>query len=272
MRPIHALILGIVEGLTEYLPVSSTGHLIVVSRALQLKGDAADSFDIVVQAGAILAVLVHYRSLLAKRAAGLFSRDPHSIRLLVNLAIAFTPAAVVGLLFRHAIKEHLFKPKFVAAAFVIGGIVMIVVERFLKTKDIQTTTKLEDVTRAQALRVGLGQCFSLIPGMSRSMCTIVAGQLSGISTGTAAELSFLVGLPTLGAATMYEGYKARHALMESIGVMNLGIGLVTSFLVAWLVIAAFIRYLSRRGLSPFGWYRIAASVVVWLVLVEWFPA
>jgi undecaprenyl-diphosphatase len=271
MRPIQALILGIVEGLTEYLPVSSTGHLIVASRAMQLKGDAADSFDIVVQAGAILAVLVHYRALLAKRAAGLFSRDANSVRLFSNLAIAFAPAAIVGLLFRHAIKEHLFKPKVVAAMFIVGGIVMIFVERFLKLKDIQHTTKLEDVTPAQALRVGIGQCFSLLPGMSRSMCTIVAGQLSGISTATAAELSFLVGLPTLGAATMYEGYKARHALMESIGLLNLGLGLVTSFLVAWLVIAAFIRYLAQRGLTPFGYYRIAASVVVWLVLVEWFP-
>jgi undecaprenyl-diphosphatase len=268
MNPLQALVLGIVEGLTEYLPVSSTGHLIIASRLLNLEGDGADSFDIVVQAGAILAVLVHYRALLYKRVRGLATNDANAIRLFLGLFVAFLPAACVGLLFRHAIKEHLFKPIVVAIAFAFGGVLMIVMERVLRAKNMQHTTKLEDVTIGQAFRIGIGQCFSLIPGASRSMCTIMAGQISGLSTATAAEFSFLLGLPTLGAATVFEGYKARAVLMQSVGALNLAIGLVVSFFVAWAVIAVFIRYLSKNGLELFGVYRILASVVVWWVLIR----
>lgn len=267
MRLIQALVLGIIEGLTEYLPVSSTGHLIVATHALEVESKAADSFDIVIQAGAILAVLVQYRSLLAKRAFGLLSREKASLGLFMNLAIAFMPAAITGLLFRHAIKDYLFSPRTVAIAFVVGGIFMIVASRVQANTEPRTVT-LEDMTLGQAAKVGFGQCFALIPGMSRSMCTILAGRFAGLSMPVAAEFSFLVGLPTLGAATVYEGWKARHVLMDQIGGLNLAVGLVTSFLVAWAVIAVFIRYLSRRGLEPFGYYRIAAAIVVWLVLVR----
>jgi len=267
MTLIQALVLGIVEGLTEYLPVSSTGHLIVATHALKVDSDAADSFDIVIQAGAILAVLVQYRALLAKRAMGLLSREKASLGLFMNLAVAFLPAALVGLFFRKAIKAYLFSPKTVAIAFVLGGIFMIVASRVQQPSE-KDTSKLEDMTLGQAAAVGLGQCFALIPGMSRSMSTILAGRFAGLAMPIAAEFSFLVGLPTLGAATVYEGWKARHVLMDQIGVVNLAVGLVVSFLVAWAVIAMFIRYLSRRGLEPFGYYRIAAAVVVWLVLVR----
>ncbi len=267
MRLIQALVLGIIEGLTEYLPVSSTGHLIVATHALKVDSEAADSFDIVIQAGAILAVLVQYRSLLATRALGLFSREKASLQLFSQLLVAFMPAAVTGLLFRKAIKEHFFSPKTVAIAFVVGGVFMIVASRVQSNDTPATTTKLEDMTISQAAKVGLGQCFALIPGMSRSMCTILAGRFAGLSMPIAAEFSFLVGLPTLGAATVYEGWKARHVLMDQIGAQNLAVGLVTSFVVAWGVIAIFIRYLSRRGLEPFGYYRIAAAVVVWVVMV-----
>ncbi len=271
MRLIQALVLGIIEGLTEYLPVSSTGHLIVATHALKVDSAAADSFDIVIQAGAILAVLVQYRSLLGTRALGLFSREKASIQLFSQLLVAFMPAAITGLLFHKAIKEHFFSPKTVAIAFVIGGVFMIVASR-MQPRDggphaPNQITKLEDMTMGQAAKVGLGQCFALIPGMSRSMCTILAGRFAGLSMPIAAEFSFLVGLPTLGAATVYEGWKARHVLMDQIGAQNLAVGLVTSFLVAWAVIAVFIRYLSRRGLEPFGYYRIAAGVVVWVVMV-----
>jgi undecaprenyl-diphosphatase len=269
MRLIQALVLGIVEGLTEYLPVSSTGHLIVATHALKVDSDAADSFDIVIQAGAILAVLVQYRSLLFTRTVGLFAREKASLQLFTNLLVAFLPAAVAGLLFRKTIKHYLFSPKTVAIAFVVGGVAMIVAPHILKgiKGTAPRTEKLEDMTVGQAAKVGFGQCFALIPGMSRSMSTILAGQFAGLSTPIAAEFSFLIGLPTLGAATVYEGWKARHVLMEQIGVLNLGVGLVTSFLVAWVVIAAFIRYLSQRGLAPFGYYRIVAAAVVWVVLV-----
>ncbi len=267
MRLFQALVLGIVEGLTEYLPVSSTGHLIVATHALKVDSDAADSFDIVIQLGAILAVVVQYRALLYTRTVGLFSRETASVRLFSQLLVAFMPAAVTGLLFRKAIKAHLFSPKTVAIAFVVGGIFMIVASRAQKADAPGQTTKLEDMTVGQAASVGFGQCFALIPGMSRSMCTILAGRFAGLSMPIAAEFSFLIGLPTLGAATVYEGWKARHVLMGQIGALNLAVGLITSFLVAWAVIAIFIRYLSRRGLEPFGYYRILAAAVVWVVLV-----
>jgi undecaprenyl-diphosphatase len=259
-----AVLLGIVEGLTEYLPVSSTGHLVLAGHWLGLSDDdpARKSFEIVIQLGAVLAVVVHYRALLAERLRGLASKDPFSLRLLSALAIAFAPAAIVGLKWGHAIKELLLKPKPVAAALALGGLVMIVVERFLARRSRPVAEGLEHVTPQRALMIGLGQCLSLWPGASRSMCTIVAGQLSGLSTGTAAEFSFLLALPTLGAATLYEGMKARHALVANVGVTSLVIGLLVSFFVAWAVIATFLKYLRTRGLEPFGWYRVVVGAVV----------
>ena len=290
MNPLVAALLGLVEGLTEYLPVSSTGHLILASHVLGQTGDAADSFDIVIQLGAILAVLVHYRRLLADRALGLFRRDKASTQLLVALMLGFAPTAVVGLLLRKKIKALLFGPGPVAAALVVGGIVMIAIELLrARTKQAPAVASheggyrdaatpgastagggligLEHVTPLRALLIGFGQCVSMWPGSSRSMCTIVAGQLTGLSTATAAEFSFLLGLPTLGAATVYEAYKSREVLGE-IGALNMAVGLVVSFVVAWAVIAAFLAYLKRRGLVPFGIYRIVLGIAVFLVLAR----
>ncbi len=263
-----AVLLGIVEGLTEYLPVSSTGHLALAGHVLGLPDDAtSSSFEIVIQLGAILAVVVHYRVLLAERTRGLFKHDPTAIRLLVALAVAFAPAALAGLLLRKTIKEHLFKPVPIAAALIAGGVVMIVLERALARRRRAPEDGLEKVTARRALAIGLGQCVSLWPGSSRSMCTIIAGQLTGLSTATAAEFSFLLALPTLGAATLYEGYKARRLLMAHGGGVNLAVGLVVSFLVAWAVIATFLKYLRTRGLEPFGWYRIAVgAMALWVLL------
>jgi undecaprenyl-diphosphatase len=264
MNPLIALVLGIVEGLTEYLPVSSTGHLILVGNALGAKGDAADAFEIVIQLGAVLAVVVHYRELLGLRLRGLLVRDPAALRLVSGIAIAFLPMAVVGLLFRKAIKANLFGPVPVASALIVGGVLMIAVERIRRAKKIEGVSGLENVTPKRALAIGIGQCFALFPGASRSMSTILAGQFAGLSTATAAEFSFLVAIPTLGAATVYEGYKSRHELASSIGAVNVGIGLVVSFFVAWGVISAFLRYLQRRGLEPFGYYRIVLGIVVFV--------
>jgi len=257
-----AALLGLVEGLTEFLPVSSTGHLILVSHWLGSVDEGAKSFDIVIQLGAILAVVVHYRRLFAIRIAGLFARDPDALRLWGALLVAFVPAALTGLLLGKTIKRLLFGPLPVAAALAVGGIVMIVVERVRKTRKVEGLVGTEHVTLKRAFLIGCGQCFALWPGMSRSMSTIVAGQLSGLSTATAAEFSFLLSVPTLGAATLYEIYKGRHELAHGVGGAQLLVGLLVSFLVAWLVIAAFVRYLGRRGLAPFGYYRIALAVVV----------
>lgn len=268
MDPIVAAILGVVEGLTEYLPVSSTGHLILAGKLLGANDSGADSFEIVIQLGAVLAVVVEYRRLLAERAKGLFAKKPESIALLVALLVAFMPAVVTGVLFRKAIKAHLFGPIPVAIALVVGGIAMIVVERVRAAKGTVGLVGLEHVTPKRALAIGIGQCFAMWPGTSRSMCTIVAGQLAGLSTATAAEFSFLLALPTLGAATLYEGWKARHDLAHDVGIASLAIGLVVSFFVAWAVIAMFIRYLKRRGLEPFGYYRIVLGIVVFWVLAR----
>ena len=262
-----AVLLGIVEGLTEYLPVSSTGHLELAGHILGLPDDAtSSSFEIVIQLGAILAVVVHYRVLLSERIRGLFTRNPRAIRLFEALAIAFAPAALVGLVLRTTIKEHLFKPAPIAAALIIGGVVMIVLERALARRSRTPEEGLERVTPRRALAIGFGQCVSLWPGSSQSMCTILSAQLTGLSTATAAEFSFLLALPTLGAATLYEGYKARRELLAHGGSVNLTVGLVVSFVVAWAVIASFLRYLRTRGLEPFGWYRIAAgAIALWLL-------
>lgn len=267
MNPLYAAILGIVEGITEYLPISSTGHLILVSRLLGLEGAGADAFDVVIQLGAILAVVVQYRKLLWERTTGLVKGERASLALLVALVLGFVPTAVAGLLLRKRIKALLFGAKPVAIALVVGGIVMIVVEALRAKKADKGLEGLEHVTWWRALVIGFGQCLSMWPGSSRSMCTIVTGQLTGLSTATAAEFSFLLGLPTLGAATLYEAYKSRAALAE-VGGLNLAIGLVVSFLVAWAVIAGFIAYLKKRGLAPFGVYRILLGAIVFVVLVR----
>lgn len=272
MNPLMSALLGFVEGVTEFLPVSSTGHLILVGHALGHTGEGTDSFDIVIQLGAILAVLVHYRTLLLERASGLFRRDPASMQLLAALVLGFVPTAITGVLLRKKIKALLFGPGPVAVALVVGGIVMIVVEVVRASRVAKETTAsglvgLEHVTPWRAFLIGLGQCVSMWPGASRSMCTIVAGQLTGLSTATAAEFSFLLGLPTLGAATVYEAYKSRDALGH-VGTLNMLIGLGVSFVVAWAVIAAFIGYLKRRGLVPFGVYRILLGALVFLLLAR----
>lgn len=264
-----AVLLGIVEGLTEYLPVSSTGHLELAGHVLGLPDDAASSsFEIVIQLGAILAVVVHYRALLTNRLRGVFQRDAASLRLAGALAIAFAPAAVTGLLLRKTIKAHLFAPLPIAGALVVGGIGMIVVERIRAKRGVTGEDGLERVDAGRAFAIGLGQCISLWPGSSRSMCTIVAGQLSGLSTATAAEFSFLLALPTLGAATVFEAYKSRDVLMAHGGGVTLVVGLVVSFFVAWAVIASFLKYLQKHGLEPFGWYRIVVGVVTLWVLAH----
>lgn len=264
---LRAILLGLVEGLTEYLPVSSTGHLLLVSRALGESGDRAAAYDIVIQLGAILAVVVEYRALLLERAAGLLRRDPIAVRLALALAAGFVPTAVLGMLARKAIKAHLTGPIPIAAALLVGGVLMIGLERWRRAKGAAGDEGLEHVTPKRGLVIGLGQCVSMWPGSSRSMCTIVAGQLAGLSTATAAEFSFLLGLPTLGAATVYEAYKSRHELLDvDGGGLALAVGLVTSFFVAWGVIRVFIRWLKSHGLEPFGWYRVLLAAVVFALV------
>jgi undecaprenyl-diphosphatase len=263
MSILHAVLLGIIEGLTELLPVSSTGHLILLDRVLGHEGEAAKSLDIVIQLGAVFAIALYFREQLLEHGKGVAARRPESIRLLLALAVAFVPAAVVGLLFHRWIKATLFGPLTVGAALAVGGVVMIAVERW--HKDRPSESGIERVDWKRAAIIGACQCLSLWPGASRSMTTIVGGQLCRLDTKTAAEFSFLLALPTLGAATLYDLYKGGRAILALPGGgAALVVGTAVSFVVTWLVISLFLRYVSRVGLLPFAIYRIAlGAVVLW---------
>ncbi|MBS2032666.1 MAG: undecaprenyl-diphosphate phosphatase [Deltaproteobacteria bacterium] len=261
-----AAILGVVEGLTEYLPVSSTAHIQLAGVLLKVSDmPGFASFDIFIQLGAILAVLVEYRELLWARLLGLRKRDPKAIQLFSALIAGFIPAAIVGVIAKNAIQKYLFGITTICIAFVVGGVVMIAVDAWYKRKADRGIDGIDKVTVKHGFVIGLGQLFSLIPGTSRSMSTIVTGQLCGLSTATSAEFSFLLGLITLGAATVYTGFKDRHELMVA-GGGAMVVGVVVSFFVAWAVIHGFIRYLQKRGLAPFGYYRIALAALVWITL------
>ena len=274
----QAAVLGVVEGLTEYLPVSSTGHLILANHAMWpsrfgdrpdplkdvIKGNPIDAFDIVIQLGAILAVLGLYRRRVGQMAMGIVGRDAGGLRLLACLMLAFLPAAVVGLLLRERIKENLFNPLSVAAALAAGGVLMIVIEHFFwrKRRDAPHVTEVDQTRLWQALVIGLAQCLAMWPGTSRSMITILAALVVGFDMVAAAEFSFLLALPTLGAATVYEGCKSWHVLSQSAGPEGIVIGLVVSGVVAALAVKGFVKWLTGHGLLPFGIYRLALAVAV----------
>ena len=268
MTWLDAALLGILEGLTEFLPVSSTGHLILLGEWLGHNDESAKSLEIVIQLGAVLAVIVTYRARLIELARGVARREPSSMNLARALAIAFLPAALSGYLLHRIIKDRLFGSVTVAAGLIAGGVVMILVEAVRAKQDDRGLVGLEHVTPRRALVVGLLQCFALWPGTSRSMTTIVGGQISGLSTATAAEFSFLLAIPTLGAATVFDLAKSGRALLADTRFLTAtAVGLVVSFAVAIAVIAAFLRYLRRFGLAPFGVYRIAIGALV-LALVK----
>jgi undecaprenyl-diphosphatase len=261
-----AAVLGIVEGVTEFLPVSSTGHLILTSHALGLHDDATKSFEVVIQLGAILAVVVHYRRLLGTRIAGILRRDPDSLRLLYAITAAFIPTAIAGVLLRKTIKRLLFGPIPVAIALLVGGIAMIVAERLLARRESERHN-LEDVTPLDGFVIGVAQCLSLWPGTSRSMTTLLAARVRGFTGRVSAEFSFLLALPVLGAATALDLYKDGRALVATPDArLTLAVGFLVSFLVAWAAIGWFLSFLAKRTLEAFGWYRIAAGIAVFVLL------
>ena len=266
------MILGIVEGLTEFLPVSSTGHLIVAGSLLGYAGERAKVFEIVIQAGAILAVCWEYRVRLVAVAIGLpSSRDAQ--RFVVNLLLAFLPAAVLGLLFSRMIKQHLFAAVPVALAFVVGALVILWVER--RQRISPATVRIDDVNAMRwtdALKIGFAQAFALIPGTSRSGATIIGGMLFGLSRPAATEFSFFLAIPTLLAACVYEFFRNR-ALLSAADLQAFGIGFVAAFVSAFLCVRWLIRYVSRHDFVPFAWYRIAFGLVIlftaWSGSVRW---
>lgn len=269
MTWLHALLLGVLEGLTEFLPVSSTGHLFLLGKLLGHDDEATKALEIVMQLGAVIAVAVYYRARLWSLLRGVLARDPASLRLLAALALAFFPAALVGLAFHKRIKSVLMSAGPIGVALVVGGVVMIAVEVSRRRRGDRGKDGLDEITPRRALIIGFFQCFALWPGTSRSMTTIVGGQLAGLSTATAAEFSFLLSIPTLGAATVFDLYKHGHEILSAPGgEVALAVSMVVSFVVAIVVIAGFLNWLKRRGLAPFGWYRVAFGLVILALLAR----
>lgn len=263
MSPLQALILGAVEGLTEFLPVSSTGHLILVSHRMGLSGEALKTFEIVIQAGALVAVAALYRDRLRAMAGGLLRAEPAGWNLLCRLAVSFVPAAVAGVALHAAIKQRLFSIQPVIAALAVGGVFMIGLDRWLKRRNTRPAVSLEQMTWGQALGIGLAQVFSLWPGTSRSMTTVAAGLIGGLSPVAAAEYSFLLALPTLGAATLFDAVHGGVGWVQQVGPVSLAVGFFASAGTAVLAVKGFVRWLTRRGLAPFGWYRL--GLAVWIL-------
>jgi undecaprenyl-diphosphatase len=254
-----AVILGIVEGLTEFLPISSTGHLILAGGLLGYHSEKAKVFEIVIQTGAMMAVVWEYRRRFLGVAAGAFS-DRASQRFLMNLLIAFMPAAVMGLLFSSFIKSHLFFAVPVALAFIVGGVIILWVER-RQNAPAARVLEVDDMTWQDALKVGIAQTFALIPGTSRSGATIIGGMLFGLSRKVATEFSFFLAVPTLVAAGAYSLYKNR-ALLSADDIGFFTVGSVTAFISAFVCIRWLIRYVATHDFTIFAWYRIVFGLVI----------
>jgi undecaprenyl-diphosphatase len=250
-----ALLLGIVEGVTEFLPVSSTGHLILATKLFGYDPARWAVFNIVIQLGAILAIVVLYWRTFLAVLNGLMRGQPESLRFLRNVALAFAPAVVLGLLLRKRIEALLAHPEVVAVSFIVGGLLILLIERLAKR---QTIKGVPAVPAPTALGIGFIQCLAMIPGVSRSGATIMGALSLGVERRTAAEFSFFLAVPTMLGATTLELYKNRANLSADQGEL-IAIGFVTAFIIAVIVVRLFVRFISRHGFGPFAWYRIAAG-------------
>jgi undecaprenyl-diphosphatase len=271
-----ALILGIVEGLTEYLPVSSTGHLLLTQRALGIPpSESADAFAICIQVGAIVAVLGLYFSRVRQMVLGVMGRDAQGLQMAANVIAAFVPAAIIGLLLEKPIKKYLFGGEAwglwpIVAAWLFGGVAILVVswwQSSRQTKTHQSGLSLESLTWRMAVVVGLIQCVAMWPGVSRSLVTIVGGVLVGLSLPAAVEFSFLLGLLTLTAATVYDGLKYGEEMARSFGAVALFFGFLGAWVSAVLAVKWMVAYLKRHGMQIFGYYRIGLAIVVTVLIV-----
>ncbi|MFG0245142.1 MAG: undecaprenyl-diphosphate phosphatase [Phycisphaerales bacterium JB052] len=278
MNIIQAVVLGLVEGITEYLPVSSTGHLIIAADLLGLgetpsQQEAVDTFNIVVQGGAILAVLGLYFPRIVQMCKGLLGQDKAGLKLAINIIIAFMPAAVLGVLLNDLIEEKLFNTPSVITALALGGVFMIALDR-MKFRKVDTDDDPEndliELSPGKALFIGLMQCIAMVPGTSRSMMTIVGGVISGLKPKQAAEFSFLLGLPTLGGACVYSLAKNLKAssengvpnMFELLGWTPIAIGLIVATISAAIAVKWLVAFLNKHGLAPFGYYRLILAAVL----------
>ncbi|HAX20386.1 MAG TPA: undecaprenyl-diphosphatase [Hydrogenophaga sp.] len=266
---IKAALMGIVEGLTEFLPISSTGHLILAGSLLGFHDERAKVFEIAIQTGAIFAVIIVYWQRLRATLLGLTSQ-PQAQRFTLNVFIGCLPAVVLGLLLGKAIKAHLFTPTVVATAFILGAFVILWAER--RQQASVRVHDLDDLTPLDALKVGLAQCFGLIPGTSRSGSTIIGGMLFGLSRKVATDFSFFLGIPILIGAGAYSLYKARDMLSMA-DLPLFAVGLLFAFLSAWVCIRWLLRYVASHSFVPFAWYRIAFGALILLTAhfgwVDW---
>jgi undecaprenyl-diphosphatase len=271
---LKAIVMGLVEGFTEFLPISSTGHLILAGSLLNFTGEKVKVFEIAIQAGAILAVMWEFRKRIAAVLAGLTS-DPKQQRFVINLVVAFVPAALLGLAFSKMIKAKLFAPVPVALAFIVGGLVILWVENRNKKRPSKPRVEsVDDMTVVDALKIGFAQAFALIPGTSRSGATIIGGMLFGLSRKASTEFSFFLAIPTLLAATVYSVYKER-ALLSMADLPLFGIGGIAAFISAFLCVRWLLRYISSHDFTVFAWYRILFGIVIlasahyqWVVWVD----
>ncbi|MGN6831282.1 undecaprenyl-diphosphate phosphatase [Paucibacter sp. M5-1] len=266
---IKAAIMGVVEGLTEFLPISSTGHLILAGALLGFDDAKSKVFDIAIQTGAIFAVILVYWQRLREVAVGLGS-EARSRRFLINVAVGFAPAVILGLLLGKAIKAHLFTPTVVAIALIVGGFVILWAER--RKQAVVRIEHVDDMTPLDALKVGLAQCVAMIPGTSRSGATIIGGMLFGLSRKAATDYSFFLAIPTLIGAGAYSLYKDRALLALSDAPM-FGVGLLFSFVSAWICVRWLLRYIASHSFEVFAWYRIVFGIVIlataWSGLIAW---
>ena len=259
----EALVLGVVEGLTEYLPISSTGHLVLAQRCLGIEeGAAANAYAICIQAGAILAVLGLYRVRVRALLAGLVGRVPAGLRLAFALAAAFAPAALAGLVLDERIERHLFGLWPIVWAWLVGGIALLAAARHPRAQAQGGGSALESLTWRAALCIGLAQCLALWPGTSRSLVTILGGLAVGLRLSAAVEFSFLLGVATLSAATLYKGLGSGERMLELYAPATMLLGAFAAWLAAVLAVRWMVRWLEARGLALFGWYRIALALVV----------
>ena len=261
-----AIILGIVEGVTEFIPVSSTGHLILATELLGFDAEKWSAFNVIIQLGAILAIVVLYWRTFWAVLEGLFKGQPMSWRFVRNILIAFLPSAILGFLLIKYIEQLLGDPKVVAVMFILGGIAILAIERLVKKSDVVGVAELP---ASRALGIGLVQCLAMIPGVSRSGATIMGALSLGVERRTAAEFSFFLAVPTMLGATTLELLKHRHEMLagaHGVGFGAVAVGFVVSFVVALVVVRGFVHYISRHGFAPFAWYRIVAGAVAlaWL--------
>lgn len=258
---LKAFVLGIVEGVTEFIPVSSTGHLILVGELIDFASTETKVFEVVIQLGAILAVIWIFRQRLVQLVTGAAKRDPIELAFVRNLAIAFLPAAVIGAIFISQIKALFFHPAVVVVTLVVGGVIMLWVERPAAQKIAPRAMSLETISWRQALVVGFAQCLAMIPGTSRSGSTIIGGMLAGIERKTATEFSFFLAIPTMLGAATYDMYRHGAELSQA-DMLAIVVGFTMAFLSALVVVRAVLNFVARHTYRAFGWYRIALGLTV----------